>query len=397
MNKKTIRDIPEPELKGKRVLVRVDFNVPVDENRHITDDTRIVESLPTIKYLKERGAKVILVSHLGRPEGKFVEELKMDPVARRLEELLGEKVYKVDDCIGEEVEKAISQLQEGEVLLLENIRFYPQEEANDEEFARALARLADIYVNDAFGTAHRAHASTAGVAKFLPAYAGVLMEKELEALGEKLNNPVRPFLAILGGAKVSTKIGVIRKLLEKVDALLLGGGMTYTFVKALGYEVGNSIVEDSMIEEASDILRIARERGVRLELPEDFVVAREAKEGVETKIVKWNQIPPDMAGFDIGPETIEKFGRYIQEARTIFWNGPVGVFEVEPFSRGTMAIARKIAESGAISVVGGGDTIAAIKKAGVEDKITHISTGGGASLEFLEGRALPGVEALQDK
>ncbi|HOQ67043.1 MAG TPA: phosphoglycerate kinase [Candidatus Atribacteria bacterium] len=397
MNKKTIRDIPEPELKGKRVLVRVDFNVPVDENRHITDDTRIVESLPTIKYLKERGAKVILVSHLGRPEGKFVEELKMDPVARRLEELLGEKVYKVDDCIGEEVEKAISQLQEGEVLLLENIRFYPQEEANDEEFARALARLADIYVNDAFGTAHRAHASTAGVAKFLPAYAGFLMEKELEALGEKLNNPVRPFLAILGGAKVSTKIGVIRKLLEKVDALLLGGGMTYTFVKALGYEVGNSIVEDSMIEEASDILRIARERGVRLELPEDFVVAREAKEGVETKIVKWNQIPPDMAGFDIGPETIEKFGRYIQEARTIFWNGPVGVFEVEPFSRGTMAIARKIAESGAISVVGGGDTIAAIKKAGVEDKITHISTGGGASLEFLEGRALPGVEALQDK
>ena len=397
MNKKTIRDIPEPELKGKRVLVRVDFNVPVDENRHITDDTRIVESLPTIKYLKERGAKVILVSHLGRPEGKFVEELKMDPVARRLEELLGEKVYKVDDCIGEEVEKAIVQLQEGEVLLLENIRFYPQEEANDEEFARALARLADIYVNDAFGTAHRAHASTAGVAKFLPAYAGFLMEKELEALGEKLNNPVRPFLAILGGAKVSTKIGVIRKLLEKVDALLLGGGMTYTFVKALGYEVGNSIVEDSMIEEASDILRIARERGVRLELPEDFVVAREAKEGVETKIVKWNQIPPDMAGFDIGPETIEKFGRYIQEARTIFWNGPVGVFEVEPFSRGTMAIARKIAESGAISVVGGGDTIAAIKKAGVEDKITHISTGGGASLEFLEGRALPGVEALQDK
>ncbi len=397
MNKKTIRDIPEPELKGKRVLVRVDFNVPVDENRHITDDTRIVESLPTIKYLKERGAKVILVSHLGRPEGKFVEELKMDPVARRLEELLGEKVYKVDDCIGEEVEKAISQLQEGEVLLLENIRFYPQEEANDEEFARALARLADIYVNDAFGTAHRAHASTAGVAKFLPAYAGFLMEKELEALGEKLNNPVRPFLAILGGAKVSTKIGVIRKLLEKVDALLLGGGMTYTFVKALGYEVGNSIVEDSMIEEASDILRIARERGVRLELPEDFVVAREAKEGVETKIVKWNQIPPDMAGFDIGPETIEKFGRYIQEARTIFWNGPVGVFEVEPFSPGTMAIARKIAESGAISVVGGGDTIAAIKKAGVEDKITHISTGGGASLEFLEGRALPGVEALQDK
>jgi len=397
MNKKTIRDIPQEELKGKRVLVRVDFNVPLDENRQVTDDTRIVESLPTIKYLKERGAKVILVSHLGRPKGKFAEELRMDPVARKLEELLGEKVYKVDDCIGEKVEEAVSKLKDGEVLLLENIRFYPQEEANDEEFARALSRLADIYVNDAFGTAHRAHASTAGVAKFLPAYAGFLMEKELEALGEKLNNPVRPFLAILGGAKVSTKIGVIRKLLEKVDVLLLGGGMAYTFVKALGYEVGNSILEESMIGEASDVLRIARERGVRLELPEDFVVAPEAKEGAKTKVVKWNQIPPDMAGFDIGPETVEKFGRYIQEARTIFWNGPLGVFEVEPFSRGTVAIAKKIAESGAISVIGGGDTIAAIKKAGVEDKITHISTGGGASLEFLEGRALPGVEALLDK
>lgn len=397
MNKKTIRDIPQEELKGKRVLVRVDFNVPLDENRQITDDTRIVESLPTIKYLKERGAKVILVSHLGRPKGKFTEELKMDPVARRLEELLGEKVYKVDDCIGEKVEEAVSKLKEGEILLLENIRFYPAEEANDEEFARALSRLADIYVNDAFGTAHRAHASTAGVAKFLPAYAGFLMEKELEVLGEKLNNPVRPFLAILGGAKVSIKIGVIRRLLEKVDVLLLGGGMAYTFVKALGYEVGNSIVEESMIGEASDVMRIARERGVRLELPEDFVVAPEAKEGVEYKVVKWNQIPPDMAGFDIGPETVEKFGRYIQEARTIFWNGPLGVFEIEPFSRGTVAIAKKIAQSGATSVVGGGDTIAAIKKAGVEDKITHISTGGGASLEFLEGRVLPGVEVLQDK
>ena len=397
MNKKTIRDIPQEELKGKRVLVRVDFNVPLDENRQITDDTRIVESLPTIKYLKERGAKVILVSHLGRPKGKFTEELKMDPVARRLEELLGEKVYKVDDCIGEKVEEAVSKLKEGEILLLENIRFYPAEEANDEEFARALSRLADIYVNDAFGTAHRAHASTAGVAKFLPAYAGFLMEKELEVLGEKLNNPVRPFLAILGGAKVSSKIGVIRRLLEKVDVLLLGGGMAYTFVKALGYEVGNSIVEESMIGEASDVMRIARERGVRLELPEDFVVAPEAKEGVEYKVVKWNQIPPDMAGFDIGPETVEQFGRYIQEARTIFWNGPLGVFEIEPFSRGTVAIAKKIAQSGATSVVGGGDTIAAIKKAGVEDKITHISTGGGASLEFLEGRVLPGVEVLQDK
>lgn len=400
MNKKTIRDIPEGELRGKRVLVRVDFNVPLDENRNITDDTRIVESLPTIRYLVERGARVILVSHLGRPKGKPKDELRMDPIARRLEELLGRKVTKVNDCIGEEVKQAVAQLKDGDVLLLENIRFYPEEEANDENFARALAELADIYVNDAFGAAHRAHASTAGVAKFLPAYAGFLMEKELEALGEKLNNPVRPFLAILGGAKVSSKIGVLRKLLEKVDVLLVGGGMSYTFIKAMGYEVGKSLLEEGMIEEARQILEIAKAKGVRFELPVDFVVAPEGKEGVATKVVDWDKIPPDMGGFDIGPKTIEKFGEYIKEAKTIFWNGPLGLFEVDLFARGTVEIAKRVAEvaeSGAIVVVGGGDTVAAIKQAGVERKITHISTGGGASLEFVEGRPLPGVEVLLDK
>ncbi len=397
MNKKTIRDIPEGELRGKRVLVRVDFNVPLDENRNITDDTRIVESLPTIRYLVERGARVILVSHLGRPKGKPKDELRMDPIAKRLEELLGRKVVKVNDCIGEEVKKAVAQLKDGDVLLLENVRFYPEEEANDENFARALAELADIYVNDAFGAAHRAHASTAGVARFLPAYAGFLMEKELDALGEKLNNPVRPFLAILGGAKVSSKIGVLRKLLEKVDVLLVGGGMSYTFIKAMGYEVGKSLLEEGMIEEARQILEEARARGVRFELPEDFVVAPEGKEGAETRVVDWDKIPPDMGGFDIGPKTIEKFGKYIKEARTIFWNGPLGLFEVDLFARGTVEIAKRVAESGAIVVVGGGDTVAAIKKAGVEGKITHISTGGGASLEFVEGRPLPGVEVLLDR
>ena len=394
VNKKTIRDIPAGELKGKKVLVRVDFNVPLDEERRITDDTRIVESLPTIRFLLEKGARVILVSHLGRPKGKPKDEFRMDPVAKRLEELLGKKVYKANDCVGEEVEKLADTLKEGEVLLLENVRFYAEEEANDENFARSLARLADIYVNDAFGTAHRAHASTAGVARFLPAYAGFLMEKELEALGERLNNPVRPFLAILGGAKVSSKIGVIKKLLEKVDALLIGGGMSYTFIKAMGYEVGTSLLEEGMIEEARSILAMAKEKGVRLVLPEDFVVAPEGKEGVETRIVAWNEMPPDMGGFDIGPKTVEKFAQEIAQAKTIFWNGPLGLFEVDLFARGTVEIAKKVAESGAVVVVGGGDTIAAIKKAGVEKKITHISTGGGASLEFVEGRVLPGVEVL---
>ena len=397
MDKKTIRDIPKDRLKGKKVLVRVDFNVPLNEKREVTDDTRIVMSLPTIRFLLEQGARVILVSHLGRPKGGPKDELKMNPVALKLEQLLGYKVQKADDCIGESVAQMANKLKDGEVLLLENVRFYPQEEANDHEFARSLASLADIYVNDAFGTAHRAHASTAGVAAFLPAYAGFLMEKELESLGEKLNHPVRPFLAILGGAKVSSKIGVIQKLIEKVDVLLIGGGMSYTFIKALGYEVGTSLLEESMIEEAKKIMDMAKEKKVNFILPDDFIVAAEGKEGVPTQVVAWNQIPANMGGFDIGPKTIEKFGQAIMKAKTIFWNGPVGLFEVEPFSTGTVEIAKKVAQSGAVSVVGGGDTIAAINQAGVANAITHISTGGGASLEFVEGRKLPGVEVLQSK
>jgi phosphoglycerate kinase len=397
LDKKTIRDIPKDQLKGKKVLVRVDFNVPLNEKREVTDDTRIVMSLPTIRFLLEQGARVILVSHLGRPKGGPKDELKMNPVALKLEQILGYKVQKADDCIGESVAQMANKLKDGEVLLLENVRFYPQEEANDHEFARSLASLADIYVNDAFGTAHRAHASTAGVAAFLPAYAGFLMEKELESLGEKLNHPVRPFLAILGGAKVSSKIGVIQKLIEKVDVLLIGGGMSYTFIKALGYEVGTSLLEESMIEEAKKIMDMAKEKKVNFILPDDFIVAAEGKEGVPTQVVAWNQIPANMGGFDIGPKTIEKFGQAIMKAKTIFWNGPVGLFEVKPFSTGTVEIAKKVAQSGAVSVVGGGDTIAAINQAGVANAITHISTGGGASLEFVEGRKLPGVEVLQSK
>lgn len=397
MDKKTIRDIPKDRLKGKKVLVRVDFNVPLNEKREVTDDTRIVMSLPTIRFLLEQGARVILVSHLGRPKCGPKDELKMNPVALKLEQILGYKVQKADDCIGESVAQMANKLKDGEVLLLENVRFYPQEEANDHEFARSLASLADIYVNDAFGTAHRAHASTAGVAAFLPAYAGFLMEKELESLGEKLNHPVRPFLAILGGAKVSSKIGVIQKLIEKVDVLLIGGGMSYTFIKALGYEVGTSLLEESMIEEAKKIMDMAKEKKVNFILPDDFIVAAEGKEGVPTQVVAWNQIPANMGGFDIGPKTIEKFGQAIMKAKTIFWNGPVGLFEVKSFSTGTVEIAKKVAQSGAVSVVGGGDTIAAINQAGVANAITHISTGGGASLEFVEGRKLPGVEVLQSK
>ncbi len=397
MDKKTIRDIPKDQLKGKKVLVRVDFNVPLNEKREVTDDTRIVMSLPTIRFLLEQGARVILVSHLGRPKCGPKDELKMNPVALKLEQILGYKVQKADDCIGESVAQMANKLKDGEVLLLENVRFYPQEEANDHEFARSLASLADIYVNDAFGTAHRAHASTAGVAAFLPAYAGFLMEKELESLGEKLNHPVRPFLAILGGAKVSSKIGVIQKLIEKVDVLLIGGGMSYTFIKALGYEVGTSLLEESMIEEAKKIMDMAKEKKVNFILPDDFIVAAEGKEGVPTQVVAWNQIPANMGGFDIGPKTIEKFGQAIMKAKTIFWNGPVGLFEVKSFSTGTVEIAKKVAQSGAVSVVGGGDTIAAINQAGVANAITHISTGGGASLEFVEGRKLPGVEVLQSK
>ncbi len=396
MNKKTIKDLTGADLKGKRVLMRVDFNVPLNESSEVADDTRIVSSLPSIRYLVNAGARVILVSHLGRPKGEINEKLRMDPVAKRLGELLEKEVKKADDCKGDNVRALTDSLGEGEILLLENVRFYSEEEANDPQFAKELASLADVYVNDAFGTAHRAHASTAGVAGHLPAYAGFLMEKELECLGDKLNNPCRPFLAILGGAKVSSKIGVIRKLLEKVDGLLIGGGMSYTFIKAQGYEVGTSLLEEGMLDEALAVMDIAKEKNVDFILPLDFIVAEEGKEDSPTQVVDWDRMPPDMGGFDLGPRTIELFSKHIHKAKTIFWNGPVGLFEVQAFSRGTVEIAKAVAKSGAEIVAGGGDTISAIKMAGVGDSITHISTGGGASLEFVEGRTLPGVEALLD-
>ncbi|SFG62560.1 phosphoglycerate kinase [Desulfotomaculum arcticum] len=395
MAKKTIRDI---DISGKRVLVRVDFNVPLDKEGNVTDDTRIAAALPSIKYLVGEKAKVILMSHLGRPKGKVDERYSMDPVAARLQQLLpGVSVRKVDDCVGEEVQQAVSAMTGGDVLLLENVRFYAEEEKNDENFARKLAGLGDIYVNDAFGTAHRAHASTAGVAEFLPAVAGFLMEKEIKMLGQVLESPARPFAAIIGGAKVSDKIAVINNLLDKVSALLIGGGMANTFLKAGGREVGKSLLEADKVDLARELLQKAGDKGVDLLLPVDVVVAPAASPDVESRVVPADGIPEDSMALDIGPQTVTNFSERIKEAATIVWNGPMGVFEMEPFAGGTMAIARAVADSAAVSVIGGGDSVSAVKKAGVADKVTHISTGGGASLEFLEGKVLPGVAALQDK
>nr|WP_297198773.1 phosphoglycerate kinase [Thermanaeromonas sp.] len=389
----TVKDI---DCAQKRVLVRVDFNVPID-NGEVADDTRIRAALPTIRYLMEQGAKVILVSHLGRPKGKVNEALRLNPVARRLSELLDKPVKKVDDCIGPEVEKAINNLKPGEVLLLENIRFYPEEEKNDPEFARKLASLADIYVNDAFGAAHRAHASTEGVARYLPSVAGFLMQKEIEIMGKALADPERPFVAILGGAKVSDKIGVIRNLLHKVDTLLLGGGMANTFLKAKGYSMGRSLVEDDKVPLASELMEEAQRRGVRLLLPVDLVVAQELSADSPYKVVTVGEVPEGWMAVDIGPETRQAFAEALKGARTVVWNGPMGVFEVEPFAAGTEAVARAVAEVNGTTIVGGGDSVAAVEKVGVAGRITHVSTGGGASLEFLEGRELPGVAALKDK
>ncbi|NYE57315.1 phosphoglycerate kinase [Carboxydothermus ferrireducens] len=394
MNKKSIRDV---EVKGKKVFVRVDFNVPLNENREITDDTRIRAALPTIQYLREQGAKLIVASHLGRPKGQFNEKYSLKPVAKRLAELLGIEVKMAPDVVGPEVEKMAGELRPGEVLLLENVRFYPEEEKNDPEFARKLARLAEIFVNDAFGAAHRAHASTAGIASYLPAVAGFLMEKEINFLSRALNNPERPFVAIIGGAKVSDKIGVIENLLGKVDALLIGGGMANTFLKAMGYETGKSLVEEDKVNLAGELMNKAKEVGVKLLLPSDVVVAPRIEAGVPSKIVAVDSIPAEEMALDIGEKTAKLFREEILKAKTVVWNGPMGVFEVEPFDRGTVAVAEAVAESGALSVVGGGDSVAAVEKAGVADKITHISTGGGASLEFLEGKKLPGVEVLNDK
>jgi phosphoglycerate kinase len=391
MNKKTIRDI---NVAQKRVLVRVDFNVPQDKAGNITDDTRIRAALPTIEYLRDKGAKVILCSHLGRPKGKVAEEFRLTPVAKRLSELLGAPVAKANDCIGPEVEKAVAALKPGDVLLLENLRFYAQEEANDPAFAKQLASVADVYVNDAFGTAHRAHASTEGVTHFLPAVAGFLMERELNFLGKATAEPTRPYMAILGGAKVSDKIAVIENLLPKVDQLIVGGGMANTFFKAQGYEIGASLVEDDKVELAKDLLKRG---GKKLLLPVDVVVADAFAADAKHQTVAVDKVPAGWRILDIGPKSVTKFAAALKKAKTVVWNGPMGVFEFPAFAAGTVAIAKALAKSGATSIIGGGDSAAAVEQAGVADKITHISTGGGASLEFLEGKVLPGVAALQDK
>ncbi|MCX7924995.1 MAG: phosphoglycerate kinase [Fimbriimonadales bacterium] len=390
MHKKTVRDI---DVRGKRVLVRVDFNVPMQDGQ-ITDDRRIRESLPTIQYLLEQGATVILMSHFGRPKGRRSPEFSLRPVAERLSQLLGRPVQFFDDCIGEAVEHGIRNLPPNSVALLENVRFYPQEEANDPEFARALARLGEVYVNDAFGSAHRAHASTEGVAHYLPAVAGLLMEKELHYLGQALSHPERPFVAILGGAKVHDKIGVIQNLLPKVDKLLIGGGMAFTFLKAQGYEIGKSLLDAESLEFAAQMLQQA---GDKIALPTDVVVAPALEPNAPTQVVPVSQIPADQLGLDIGPETARAFGEVVKSARTVVWNGPLGAFETPPFEQGTRAVLQALAESDAVSILGGGDTAAAAEQLGFADKMTHISTGGGASLEFLEGRTLPGVAALADK
>jgi phosphoglycerate kinase len=388
--KKTVRDIA---VKGKRVLVRVDFNVPL-ENGEVADDTRIRAALPTIQYLLEQGAAVILMSHLGRPKGKVQDELRLDPVARRLSQLLGRDVGKLDDCVGPETLRAAKSLEPGQVLLLENLRFHPEEEENDPDFARQLASLADVYVNDAFGTAHRAHASTAGVTVHLPAVAGLLLERELEVLGTVLAHPARPFVAILGGAKVSSKIGVIRSLLTKVDLLLVGGGMANTFLKAQGHEVGESLAEDDRLMMAREILEQA---GEKLVLPVDVVVADAFAADANVQTVGVDQVPAGWRILDIGPRTVSLFEEKLASAATVVWNGPMGVFEFPRFAAGTIALATSLAGTEATTIVGGGDSVAALQQAGLADKMTHVSTGGGASLEFLEGKTLPGVAALQDK
>jgi phosphoglycerate kinase len=389
VNKCSVRDL---EVRGKKVLVRVDFNVPVEDGR-VTDDTRIKRTLPTIRYLLERGARPVLISHLGRPKGEPDPEYAMDPVARRLEELLETPVLKLNAAVGEEVGEALANFSEG-VVLLENSRFYPGETENDPEFSKQLASLADLYVDDAFGAAHRAHATTVGVAELLPAAAGLLMEEELGSLDKVLRRPERPFVAILGGSKVSDKLGVIESMLEVADTLLLGGAMCFTFFEAKGFETGNSLVEDEYLEEAK---RLMEEAGEKLVLPVDVVAAEKMEEDAPSKVVKVEEFPADLMGLDIGPETVEEFRGYIADAKTIFWNGPMGVFEIDAFAKGTEGVARAVAESGAVSVVGGGDSVAAVRKLGLENDIGFISTGGGASLEYVEGKKLPGIAVLPDK
>ncbi len=392
--KQSVRDI---DVSNKKVLVRVDFNVPLDRNGGIADDSRIRAAIPTIQYLQTNGAAVILCSHFGRPNGQVVESMRLGRVADRLSQILNQTVLTADDCIGTQVEAAAAALQPREILMLENLRFHPEEEKNDPDFARKLASLADVYVNDAFGTAHRAHASTAGVAKYLPAVAGFLMIKEIEELGNVLTNPDRPITAILGGAKISSKLGVIRNLLTKVDCLLLGGGMASTFLKAHGVSVGDSLVEDDQLEAANDILAYADIRGVPLLLPTDVVVADEFKADAEYQTVSVNAIPPGWRIMDIGPDSLDTFREALRDCKTVFWNGPVGVAEFPAFAEGSYALAMELADMDARVVIGGGETAALVEQAGLHDRFTHVSTGGGASLEFIEGKTLPGVAALLDK
>lgn len=393
--KKTVKDV---DVRSKRVLVRVDYNVPLDANGNVSDDKRITASLPTINYLLEQGARIILCSHLGRPKGEVKKEFSLAPVAKRLKELLpGVNIYFASDCIGEEAERKAAALKDGEILLLENLRFHKEEEKNDPEFAKKLASLAEIYVSDAFGTVHRAHASTAGVAAYLPAVAGFLIGKELSIMGGALENPERPFVAILGGAKVADKIGVITNLLNKCDTLLIGGGMAYTFLKAMGYEIGDSLLDAESIDLAKQLMETAKEKGVKLLLPVDTVVAKAFAADAEHMTVSANAIPAGWQGLDIGEKTRELFAAEIKNAKTVIWNGPMGVFEFPEFAKGTEAVAKACAECGGTTIIGGGDSASAVKKLGYADKMTHISTGGGASLEFLEGKVLPGVAALNDK
>lgn len=391
--KKSVREI---EVTGKKVFVRVDFNVPL-ENGKITDDTRIRETLPTIQYLIDKGAKVILASHLGRPNGEVVEELRLTPVAARLAELLGKSVAKADESMGEAVKSQVAQLNNGDVLLLENVRFYPGEEKNDAELAKSFAELADLYINDAFGAAHRAHASTEGIAHYLPAVSGLLMEKELTVLGKALTKPDRPFTAIVGGAKVKDKIAVIENLIEIADNIIIGGGLSYTFLKAQGYEIGKSLVDNSKIDLATSFLEKAKAKGVQFLLPVDIIVGDDFSETANKQAVDIDSIPADWEGLDIGPKTREIYAKVIKESKLVVWNGPMGVFELNAFAEGTKAVAIACAETEGYTIIGGGDSAAAVEKFHLAERMDHMSTGGGASLEFMEGKALPGVVALNDK
>ena len=392
--KRTIEDL---DVGGKKVLVRVDFNVPIDGEGNITDDRRIKEALPTITYLSNKGAKVILMSHLGRPKGKFNPDFSLAPVSRRLSELLGIEIIFAKDVIGEDAISKANALGAGEIMLLENVRFHSEEEKNETQFAKRLSSLGEIFVNDAFGTAHRAHASTAGVAEYLPSAIGFLIKKELSFMGEAISNPEKPFVAILGGAKVSDKIGVIKNLMEKVDTLLVGGGMAYTFFRAMGREIGKSIVEDDKIELAANILKEAESKSVKLLLPVDTVVAFEFKEDTDYLTVDSDKIPADYMGMDIGEKTRDIYSQVIENAKTVIWNGPMGVFEMKPFAKGTYALAEAMSKVDGVTIIGGGDSAAAIEQLGFADKMTHISTGGGASLEFLEGKVLPGIDAVDER